>query len=520
MVAVQVAPCLDTLGVMLPYSPLHHLLLNQSDPLLAAEPAPAVLVMTSGNLSEEPIASDNDEALERLERLADAFLLHDRNIHIRSDDSVLRVNREYRVRRTGEGGVVRRASSPAVFLRRSRGYAPYPVHLPFETLPTLATGGELKNTFCLTRERYAFLSHHIGDMENVETYESFEQGVEHFSSLFRIQPKIVACDLHPNYFTTRYAHLRESDAELISVQHHHAHIAACMADNALENHKVIGLSFDGTGYGIDGNIWGGEFLVADYAGFERAAHLEYLPLPGADAAIRHPWRIALAYATTLGLKVDDLPFLKSIEPESVRIVRSQVEKDINTVLTSSMGRIFDAVAGLAGVRNQVTYEAQAAIELEVQSRAHLQTARAYPYEVEDDGTCMKLRVGELLSAAIQDVRRGEPAGLIGARFHKAIADASVEICCRIAQRSGQREVVLSGGVWQNEVLLNLVRDGLESRGFTVYCHRQAPTNDGGLALGQAAVANHIHQMSMTILEQASFDCVPKPVSEQKSVIPQ
>ena len=515
-VVEQVAPGLDSWGVMLPYSPLHHLLLNQSDPILRAEPTPEVLVMTSGNLSEEPIASDNREAMERLEHLADAFLLHNRDIHIRSDDSVLRVDRYYRGRSGEKGEIARRYSPPAVYLRRSRGYAPYPVHLPFDTQPTLATGGELKNTFCLTREHYAFLSHHIGDMENVETYESFEQGVQHFSRLFRIQPEIIACDMHPNYFTTSYARSRATDAKLIAVQHHHAHITACMADNGLENHKVIGLSFDGTGYGTDGKIWGGEFLVADYSGFERAAHLEYMPLPGGDAAIRSPWRIAFAYATSLGLKVDDLPFLQNIDPEMVRIVRLQMEKGINTAQTSSMGRLFDAVASLAGVRNQATYEAQAAIELEVQSRPLMHLARAYPYEIDTNGSGLLLRLEDLLSAALEDARSRESAGYIGACFHRAIADASVEICLMLARKRGLKEVVLSGGVWQNEILLGLVREGLEKQGFSVYCHGQTPTNDGGIALGQAAVANHVHGEVEAAEAKATPDFIAEPISEQRS----
>jgi hydrogenase maturation protein HypF len=268
--ADSVAPGVDTLGMMLPYTPLHHLLLNQTDPKLAVENVPPVLVMTSGNFSEEPIATENQDALERLAPLADAFLLHNRPIYIRCDDSVVKVDPEKQF---------------PIYLRRSRGYSPYPVQLPFDVKPTLAVGGELKNTFCLTRDRYAFLSHHIGDMENAEVYQSFEQGVDHLSRLFRITPEIMAHDLHPNYFTTAYAHRSKLGPQRVEVQHHHAHIAACMADNGLDNRRVIGLAFDGTGYGTDGTIWGGEVLIADYAGFERFAHLEYLPLPGGDTAI-------------------------------------------------------------------------------------------------------------------------------------------------------------------------------------------------------------------------------------------
>ena len=483
-----ISPGVATLGVMLPYTPLHHLLLNQTDPVLAEQPAPFVLVMTSGNFNEEPIATDNQDALERLAPLADAFLLHDRDIHIRCDDSVVRVDHRLQTTDHKIKSVVHSQSS-VVYLRRSRGYAPYPVNLPFKVKPTLAVGGELKNTFCLTRDKYAFLSHHIGDMENAETYKSFEQGVEHLCRLFRVRPKIIAYDLHPNYFTTQYAKRNSQNAKTIAVQHHHAHIAACMADNGLENKKVIGLAFDGTGYGIDGTIWGGEFLLASYADFERVAHLEYLPLPGGDAAIRKPWRIAVGYAAALGLKIDDLPFVRAMDGLALAVVRAQVEKNLNVALTSSMGRLFDCVAALAGVRAEITYEAQAAIELETLSKPYLSGAKPYPYGIEETGGEMIIRVGELLSAVAKSARDGEAAGRIGARFHKTIATLALDVCRRIRQRTGLAEAALSGGVWQNQLLLDLARSGLEKDGFTVYFHKQTPTNDGGLALGQAVVAN-------------------------------
>lgn len=477
-IAPSVAPDMDTLGVMLPYTPLHHLLLNQTDPTLAREPAPAVLVMTSGNFSEEPIATDNQDALQRLAPLADAFLIHNRDIHIRCDDSVVRVDRWQGGKHTGKHQI------PVIYLRRSRAYAPYPVSLPFESIPSLAVGGELKNTFCLTRERYAFLSHHIGDMENVEVFESFEQGVGHLSRLFRVHPELIAHDLHPGYFTTRYA---ESIADMprVPVQHHHAHIAACMADNSLTDRKVIGLSFDGTGYGTDGKIWGGEVLLASYADFERVAHLEYLPLPGGDAATRHPWRIAVGYAEALGLDIEGLPFLKSVDGQAVEVVRRQVRKKLNTPETSSMGRLFDAVACLTGIRNEVTYEAQAAMELEVLSKSSLMTADPYPFEV-DDG---KVRVRGLLQHVIDDVRRNRSAGFIGARFHRTMGAMALEVSRQAREKFGVNEIVLSGGVWQNQVLLDLARTMLYRDGFIVFTHQKTPANDGGLALGQAAVAS-------------------------------
>jgi hydrogenase maturation protein HypF len=485
---ISVAPNMDTLGFMLPYTPLHHLLLNQTDLILSREPAPAFLVMTSGNLSEEPIAIENEEALERLSPLADAFLLHDRPIHVRCDDSVVRVESRRRCPEPVEGSKVSESSTfdlrpSTTFLRRSRGYAPYPVQLPCNLKPTLAVGGELKNTFCLAREGYAFLSHHIGDMENAETYASFEQGVQHLSHIFRVQPELIAHDMHPNYFTTHYA--QKLDIPQIAIQHHHAHIAACMVDNGLENKRVIGLSFDGTGYGTDGATWGGEVLLASYSDFERFAHLEYLPLPGSDSAIRHPWRIALGYAHALGIDIEYLPFLKTISKQEIKIVQQQVDKKLNAPLTSSMGRLFDAVASLSGVRSDVTYEAQAAIEMEVLSKPFIASAEAYPYEIGET-----IKVKDLFNAVVHDIRANESAGMIGARFHKTIASIAVDICKQAREKRKLNEVALSGGVWQNQILLDLVRDGLENSGFTVYFHKQVPTNDGGLALGQAVIANH------------------------------
>jgi hydrogenase maturation protein HypF len=471
-VSELVAPNLDSIGVMLPYTPLHHLLLNQTDPVLAREPVPPILVMTSGNFSEEPIATDNKDALQRLSPLADAFLLHNRDIHIRSDDSVVKVDK---------GNVM--------YLRRSRGYAPYPVALPFEVKPTLAVGGELKNTFCLTRDHYTFLSHHIGDMENVETEESFEQGIGHLSHIFRVEPEIIAYDLHPNYFTTDYARRSTLNVPRVGVQHHHAHIASCMADNHLEERRLIGLSFDGTGYGTDGAIWGGEALLASYADFDRFAHLEYLPLPGGDAATRSPWRIAAGYAHSLGIDVDDLPFLQNIDKQALRILRQQIDKQLNSPLTSSMGRLFDAVASFIGIRNEVTYEAQAAIEMEVLSKPFVSSAKPYPYVIEQTKNGRLIGLKDLLSAIVQDVRANESVGRIGARFHQTVAQIAVDICRQARVITELNEVAFSGGVWQNQILLDLARDGLLNEDFVVYFHQQVPSNDGGLALGQAVIAN-------------------------------
>jgi hydrogenase maturation protein HypF len=470
----QVAPNLDTLGVLLPHTPLQHLLLSQTDPLLMKEPAPPMLVMTSGNFGDEPIATENVDALQKLQSFADAFLLHDSDVQIRVDVSVARVDR-----------------GRPLFLRRSHGFAPCPTPIPFPAKPTLAVGGDLKNTFCLARDRNAFLSQHMGDMEHIETRQSFERDVQRLAHLFHIEPALLAYDLHPDYFTTQYARRSAMDVPHVGVQHHHAHIAACMADNGLEDRRVIGLAFDGTGYGTDGAIWGGEVLLASYADFERFAHLEYLPLPGGEAAFRHPWQIAVAYAHALGLEIDDLPFMRKIDKDALHAIRAQVDQNLNSPLTSSMGRLFDAVAGLLGIRNTVTYRVQAANEMEVLARPFAALVKSYPFFIEESQGSLTIRLKGLLGAVVKGVQSSESAEIAAARFHRTIADIAIGACMYARARTDLNQVVLSGHIWQNRILLNLVCDGLDYEGFTVYCHRQVPTNDGGLALGQVAVANAV-----------------------------
>lgn len=462
-VAEQVAPGQNTLGFMLPYTPLHELLIEP------AEGFPDVLVMTSGNMSEEPIATENDEARQRLKVLADAFLMHNRKIETRCDDSVVRVFHD--------------ALYP---LRRARGYAPTPLQLEWELGEILATGAELKNTFCLVRGPYAFLSHHIGDMENYETLQAFESGISHFERLFRIEPQLIAYDLHPDYMASRYA-LERSESEgiqAVGIQHHHAHIAACMAEHGLDPEaQVIGLSFDGTGYGPDGTIWGGEVLVSGYADFERRYHLRPFRLPGGDLAVREPWRLAVALAHEAGAaSAYELASLGSIEAEQREVVLRQIEGGINAPQTSSMGRLFDAVAALIGVRAAVNYEAQAAIELEA-----LVDGSA------NDCYSMVLREGlidyaPLVHALIDDVLSGVEAGVVADRFHQSLVEVVSEICVRLRAESGLCQVALSGGVWQNMVLLDRTVGRLQSQGFEVLWHRKVPANDGGLALGQAIAA--------------------------------
>jgi hydrogenase maturation protein HypF len=474
----EVSPRQDWLGVMLPYTPLHYLLFTDHYPLFTA------LVLTSGNLSEEPIATDNEDARKRLSKLADAFLMHDRDIHIRCDDSVVRVFDD-RLQTTDHeiSSVVHRPSS-IYPLRRSRGYSPFPVKLPFDVPQLLAAGSELKNTFCITNGNYAFLSHHIGDMENYETLRSFEQGVEHFERLFRVKPEAIACDMHPNYLASIYANERaeRENLPLFSIQHHHAHIAACMAEHGL-NEPVIGVSFDGTGYGEDDAIWGGEFLVGDYKSFQRAAHLEYFPLPGGDAAIRKPARTALALLWSLGLEWDEqLDSVAEFSAKDLIVLQAQLERRINTPMTSSMGRLFDAAAALAGVRQKVNYEGQAAIEFE--ALADPAEVGMYPFGVESG----LVRVRGVVEALVKDAAAGIPIQKISARFHNGLAESVRETVAKISLETGIQTVILSGGVWQNITLLGRTLSLLRKDGFEVYIHREVPTNDGGLSLGQAAIA--------------------------------
>jgi len=480
-IARSVAPGYRHLGVMLPYTPLHHILLRD-----VGRP----LVMTSGNLSEEPICQTNEEALERLADIADVFLLHDRDIYARYDDSVWAVFQT--------AGVAPSATAEApektVFaqpLRRSRGYAPYPITLPLDTNPTLAVGVELKNTFCLTRDRFAFLSQHIGDMENLETLEHFQTSIELLKHLFRIEPQLIACDLHPDYLATKFAREQASDAHqhLVAVQHHHAHIAACLADNGWrpEDGPVIGVAWDGTGYGTDGHIWGGEWLIADYRDFERVGQLEYLPLPGGELAIRNPYRIAIGYLTSLGIPSAPTS-LASVSAMELTLIRQQVEHGLNTPLTSSAGRLFDAVSALLGVCSRTTYEAQATITLEQVSSDGVAPS-IYPWDVEKARGKWIVRLRPLFEALLAELDRGRAAPEIGACFHHTMAALIVEMCRRIRECTGLATAALSGGCFQNRLLFGQAVTGLRRAGFKVLAHRQVPTNDGGVSLGQAAIAN-------------------------------
>jgi hydrogenase maturation protein HypF len=494
-IAPDVAPNQKSLGVMLPYTPLHYLLFSHQSKSKNATKLSA-LVMTSGNLSEEPIAYTNEDARERLSSLADAFLMHNREIRTRCDDSVYRVinrNSSYTVEEPTS------SKSTSYPLRRSRGYAPNPIQLPWKNAPQiLASGPELKNTFCLTKDNYAFLSHHIGDMENYETFKSFQTGIQHFERIFRIKPELIACDMHPNYLATRYAQERahSSGLPIVYVQHHHAHIASCMVDNNLNGNKpVIGVSFDGTGYGEDGAIWGGEFLLADYAGYQRFAHLKYSPLPGGDAAIRKPARIALAQLWQAGLEwSEDLNPIKLLCGDDLTLLRSMLENNINCPFTSSIGRLFDAVSALAGVRGEINYEGQAAIELEAIADPDLNDKYTFEFvnshnsKNGSDLSPILLDAAPIFHEIISDLHQETPIPTISGKFHNGLADGVVTICKIMRQEFNINEVILSGGVWQNRLLLKKTLAQLERSEFLVYIHQQVPANDGGLALGQAAIA--------------------------------
>jgi hydrogenase maturation protein HypF len=465
-VAVAVAPKLKHLGVMLPYTPLHHILMRETG---------LPLVMTSGNLSEEPIASNNEEALRRLGDIADYFLMHNRDIYSRYDDSVAIVERE-----------------GSQLVRRARGYAPYPISLPFKSKQVLACGAELKNTFCLTRDDHAFLSQHIGDMENLETMEHFENTIELYKRLFRIQPEIIACDMHPEYLSTKYARELADESpglSLVTVQHHHAHVVSCMVDNGLQE-PVIGVTFDGTGFGTDGCIWGGEFMLADFRGFQRLGHLQYVPMPGGETAVKKPYRMATGYLLSIlgmGALKNNLPLMQYVDSQEIGIIEKQITRGLNSPMTSSCGRLFDAVSAMVGVRGQIDYEAQAAIELE--AIADEGEGGYYPFDIVKQNGLEIVQFGRLFGAIINDLDRGCTPEVISARFHNTMPQVVVEMCRRFAKRNGISKVVLSGGVFQNRLLLRLTVAALEKVGFSVFTHRQVPTNDGGVSLGQAVIAN-------------------------------
>jgi hydrogenase maturation protein HypF len=459
-ISEHVAPQNKYFGVMLPYTPLHYLLLKHGF---------AALVMTSGNLSEEPIAIDNVDAFKRLAEISDYFLIHNRGIYLRSDDSI-----------------VKHTAGARRFIRRSRGFVPIPVFLKDEVPSILACGAELKNTVCVTRKDKAFLSQHIGDLENLSTYDFFNLTINHLKRILDITPEIIACDMHPNYLSTQYAQEQET-LPAIQVQHHHAHIVSCMAEHKLEG-PVIGLSFDGTGYGSDGAVWGGEILIAELHDFVRAGHLSYVPMPGSTAAIREPWRMAVSYLNDAyggDFRNLDLPAIKQLDPGKVGIVSEMILKGINSPLTSSLGRLFDGVAAICGIRQRVNFEGQAAMEMEMLAEETAESRYGYEWEGKD---VLRILPAPIIRGVVTDIQNRVPVTKIGAKFHNTLIYLFADLCDLIRESRGLNRVVLSGGCFQNATLLSGLIQALEKRNFQIFSHHQVPTNDGGISLGQAVVA--------------------------------
>jgi hydrogenase maturation protein HypF len=462
-VAAEVAPRLDTLGLMLPYTPLHHLVLRGFD---------GPLVMIGGNLGEGPIALGNREALERLGAIADAFLFHDRDINAGYDDSVVRV-----------------MGDSAVAIRRARGSAPTPLDLPFSaSQDILAVGAQQKSTFCLVKGSKAVMGPHIGDLENVETLERFESTLELFERLLGAKPGIIAHDMHPDYLSTHLAHEYPAPSGLqVVVQHHHAHVVSAMAEHGIRD-PVIGVVYDGNGYGTDGAIWGGEILVADWKSFRRAAHLRYAPMLGAKAATQKPYRMAMGYIWSLctACEVDFEEFLGRVPIGERILLRRQLETEPTAPQTSSCGRLFEAAAALLGLRTEAQYEGQAAVELEAVADPAIDVV--YPYDIIRDGDGWIIDPAATLRALWCELRAGRPVPTIAAAFHNTVADFTRNVCVAVREKHGLKKVVLSGGCFQNALLIRRLLEGLGDDGFEILTHRLVPPNDGGISLGQAVVA--------------------------------
>ncbi len=461
-----VSPGQIKMGVMLPYTPMHYLLLEKEKSF------PEALVMTSGNLSGEPIIIDNQLALNKLSNIADYFLMHEREIHIPCDDSVVRI-----IEKNNE-----RVLYP---IRRARGYAPYPIKTNKILPQILATGAQLKNTFCLSRENNAFLSPHIGNLENYQTYEVYKNNISHIEKLFSINPEIIVHDLHPGYLSSKYAKERSSNENIarFEVQHHHAHIAACMAENNLDGDRpVIGVSFDGTGYGTDGAIWGGEFMLVDYSRFERLSHLEYIPMPGGEKAVREPYRLAYAWVDHYQLSDQVGGERDLLAEEEKRILTQLIKSKINTPMTSSMGRFFDAISALINVCQLVNYEAQAAIELE--AIADPDQSGAYHFDIGEK----QFSPAPIFNSILVDLDNEVSKSVISSKFHNGVAQMVRDVCLIQSKKYKISDIVLSGGVWQNCKLLSKTITLLTHAGLNVFTHQLVPTNDGGIALGQTMIA--------------------------------
>lgn len=452
----NIAPSQNTIGVMLPFTPLHEILFSEDI---------KVLIMTSANVHGLPLEFKNQDAVTHLNHIVDYFLMHDRDIHIPVDDSVSKIvlNKER-------------------LIRRARGYAPEPIRFK-GVKPILACGSNMKNTFCIAKEDFLFLSQHNGDLENFETFEHFKRNIDHFKNIFSFEPEYIASDMHPDYFSTKYA--QGTGLPLIQVQHHHAHIVSCMAENSVED-KVIGLSFDGTGYGSDGKIWGGEFLVCDYSSYKRAGHLSYIKMPGGEKAILEPWRMAVSYLyESKALNRNEIIQMYNGEAD---IIINMLEKNINCLETSSMGRLFDAVSSILGICNRISFEGQASMELEA-AIADENDKESYSYSIENNPEGIILNPQPIICDLVSDKLKGVPNALISMRFHNSIIKSSIDICKEIRNTTGISQIALSGGVFQNSYLLKHMTNSLMKEGFTVYTHSIVPSNDGGISLGQIIIAN-------------------------------
>ena len=466
LISPLIAPNNNCLGVMLPYTPLHYLLLK--DNFIA-------LVMTSGNITDQPIIGDNQEVLEKLDRIADFFLLYDRDVFNRCDDSVLKI-----------------MNSDKVFFRRSRGYVPHPIILDFKLKEVLALGGELKNTISFSKENYVFLSQYLGDLKGVETLNFLKESMMSFKKMFRINPEIIACDLHPDYLSTQYAEeiKVEKGLKVVRVQHHHAHIVSCMAENNIKE-KVIGVAYDGTGYGDDSNIWGGEFLLCDLKEYLRVGHLKYYPLPGGDKAIMEPWRMAYSYLYSIfgsKAKTLDIDFNRRMGYDKLSIIEKMIDKNINSPLTSSCGRLFDAVSSLIGIRDEISYEGQAATELESFCASGIK--EKYKFRIHKEGEEFIIDPQEIFIDIIKDLKGGIDKRVMAAKFHNTIAEFTLYLCGKIRKSAGINKVALSGGVFQNRYLTEKIISLLKKDDFQVYIQRKVPPNDGGISLGQAVVVGY------------------------------
>ncbi len=466
-----IAPFNNSFGVMLPYTPLHYLLLDKG---------PDILVMTSGNRSGEPLSIDNDDALDAFSHIADYFLFHDRDIFFRADDSIARI----------QAGEQR-------FLRRSRGYAPLPIYLKRDMPKILAAGAGLKSTVCLTKNNLAFLSQHIGDLDNVKVFNYYQDSINHLKQILDIEPEIIAYDIHPGLMSSEYATQYENKGNSINkiaVQHHHAHAVSCMAEHDLSD-DVIAITLDGTGYGTDGNIWGGEILLCNPNDFIRKAHLSYIKMPGGDAAVLEPWRMATSILyQVFGIELLNLeiPLIKEVPMEKLSFVCQMLEKNLNSPLTSSAGRVFDAISSLLGVRHEVSYESQAAIELEAivkgMENKEYYGFKLHPYETDNGNTVNEIDLKPCIQQIINSIQYGESKALISLKFHNTIVDAFSIAAAAISRETGVKKIVLSGGVFNNDIILDTMIQALEEKNLKVYTHSKVPCGDGGICLGQAVIA--------------------------------